>query len=167
MNENELELIKNYLTEYPNVSDGELNIILQEMLINGIINTSIDLTTLNALINNIKNIINKENNVLSLDYLSLNDMIDTFKNMTVLELQRLFDYITNGGEFEDLDFVLQDYIMDLNADELNELYLLITKLIDTPLGLSPTNISNADSVLHTLEKFNKLTLKDLNDDIAI
>ena len=167
MNENELELIKNYLNEYPNVSDGELNTILQEMLINGIINTSIDLTTLNALINNIKNIINKENNVLTLDYLSLNDMIDTFKNMTVLELQRLFDYLTNGGEFEDLDFVLQDYINDLNADELNELYLLITKLIDTPLGLSPTNISNADSVLHTLEKFNKLTLKDLNDDIAI
>ena len=87
-------------------------------------------TIKNNFINNIKNIINKENNVLSLDYLSLNDMIDTFKNMTVLELQRLFDYITNGGEFEDLDFVLQDYIMDLNADELNELYLLITKLID-------------------------------------
>lgn len=167
MNENELELISNYIKEYPEVSDAELNIILQELIINGIINTTIDLTTLNALINNIKSIIDKENNILHLDYLSINETIDAFKDMSVLELQRLFDYLTNNGEFEDLDFVLQDYINDLNSDELNDLYLLIKKLIETPLNLSPTNISNANSILTTMEKFNKLTVQDLTDDIAI
>lgn len=167
MNGNELELIRALLNEYPEVSDAELNIILQELIIKGTISNTLDLTTINNIIDNIKTIIDKANNVLHLDYLSINKVIDSFKEMSVLELQRLFDYLTNNGEFEDLDFVLQDYINNLNADELSDLYLLIKKLLETPLNLSPTNIHNADSVLTTLEKFNKLTVKDLDDNIAL
>lgn len=139
-----LSIYNDFLTNIYNILSSEdiksllLNKNLSELLAYFDIYTKTDIYDL------VKNILDKKL-FYDLDYLKLDDVVNFINSLDIHQIESLFSYSTNKGNFTDLDIIIQNYIASLNINELNDFRVLMDRLFYVYIN-EDSDPSNAISI---------------------